>query len=129
MRVTTDLNPQPADSGLTLLDRALDDENLGANQVTLESDGLLIRFEGIQSGSAMLFREDAVTGTRFIALDAYDKSRIRAMASLFNSDACSMIDSIEWQEDEVSGWNIALIAIVGLVIAIAVFWAYQQDFS
>jgi hypothetical protein len=125
MRVTTDLNPQPADSGLTLLDRALDDENLGANQVTLESDGLLIRFEGIQSGSAMLFREDAVTGTRFVALDAYDKSRIRAMASLFNSDARSMIDSIEWQEDEVSGWNIALIAIVGLVIAIAVFWAYQ----
>lgn len=129
MRVTTDLEPQPADAGLSLLDRVLDDEDLGANQFTLESDGLLVRFEGIHSGCAMLFREDVASGKRFVAIDAYDKSRIRALASLFHSDAQSMIDSIEWQEDEVPMWNIGLVAIVGLVIVIAMYWIYRQNFG
>jgi hypothetical protein len=125
MRITTDVDSISPGTSPEFVDRVLGDENLGASSITLEVNGLRIRFEGIHSGCAMLFREDSGAAKRLVALDAFDQDRIRALVRLFQSDPSALVESIDWQEDEVSNWSLISVVLVVIVIAIVIFSIYQ----
>jgi len=127
MHITTDVDSISPGSGPEFVDRILSDENLGASNLTLEANGLKIRFEGIHSGCAMLFREDSGGAKRLIALDAFDQDRIRALVRLFDSNPSALVESIDWQEDEVSNWSLISVVLVTIVIAIVIFSIYRQN--
>jgi len=129
MHITTDVDSISPGSSPEFVDRILGDENLGASNITLEVNGFRIRFEGIHSGCAMLFREDSGTAKRMIALDAFDQDRIKALARLFHADPSAFVESIDWQEDEVSNWSLISVVLVVIVIATVIFSIYQQSLA
>ncbi|MFK7958590.1 MAG: hypothetical protein AB8B96_21035 [Lysobacterales bacterium] len=126
MHVTTDNGLKSSDASLDFIDEILVDEDSGACKITLEMSGIKIEFEDIYSGDAKLFRQDAPGGIRQVAIDAYDKGRIMALATLFASNPSALVESIEWQEDDGSNWSPIPVVMVFLVIATVIGFLASQ---
>ena len=73
MKVTSDSTLLSAGEGVETARRLVRDDALGAEKMRLEVDGHVLRFEGLRSGNAMLFREDLGSSDKFVALDAYER--------------------------------------------------------
>ena len=96
--------------------------------MSLDIGGRVLRFEGLRSGNAMLYREDPGAENPFIALDAYDRERVVALIDLFAENPESMIASIEWQEDYETGLVGYIIMVIAGAVVVALFYGLFVEF-
>lgn len=128
VKVTSDSKTSVTDQGSDLARRLVVDDALGATTFRLEHEGYVLRFEELRTGTAMLFREEHDAGSRFVALDAYDRERILALIALFETDPKDTIASIDWQEDKEAGVLGSIPIGVAVVLGLAVVYGLYVEF-
>ncbi len=127
MIIKSDAKSMPIVSGLKDVERLVSEHSLGATSITLELGETAIRFDGIHSGNAMLYREDSDSTIKFVAMDTFDQSRIVALVDLFGKDPSSTIQSVEWLEDSETGWfGYGTLAFAVFILIVAFYGVYVE---